>query len=233
MLFGSFDLLLENPAAFVRLAVLVIFSLLTAITVHEFSHALLATLLGDSTARRLGRLSLNPLKHLDPTGTVLILVAGFGWGKPVPVNHHRLSTGPLGMSIVAAAGPLSNFALAFLVAIPVKLGLLVWSSPSLTRTTFAMSGGLREGLSDIVALVILFNLLLGVFNLVPLAPLDGSKVVGGLLPHHMVASYERFQQYGPVVLIAIVLIDVVFSLGILWGVMGPIVSGLVSAATGF
>jgi Zn-dependent protease len=233
MLFGSFDLLLENPAAFVRLLVLVIFSLLTAITVHEFSHALLATLLGDSTARRLGRLSLNPLKHLDPTGTVLILVAGFGWGKPVPVNHNHLSTGPLGMSIVAAAGPLSNFALAFLVAIPVKLGLLVWSSPSLTRATFVMSGGLREGLSDIVALVILFNLLLGVFNLIPLAPLDRSKVVGGLLPRHSAASYERFQQYGPVILIALVLMDAVFNLGILWGFIGPIVNGLVSVATGF
>src|ERR687891_100733 len=107
MLFGSYQLLLENPAAFVRLVVLVIFSLLAAITVHEFSHALVGTLLGDGTARRLGRLSLNPLRHLDPTGTVLILVAGFGWGKPVPVNHHQLSRGPLGMGMVAAAGPVS------------------------------------------------------------------------------------------------------------------------------
>ena len=233
MLFGSYPLLLENPAAFVRLAVLIIFSLLTAITVHEFSHALLATLLGDGTARRLGRLSLNPIRHLDPTGTVLILVAGFGWGKPVPVNHHHLTRGPLGMSIVAAAGPLSNMVLAFLVAVPIKLGLLVWSSPSLTRSTFVMGGGLREGLSDIVALVIFFNLLLGVFNLIPLAPLDGSKVLGGLLPRQYAASYERFQQYGPVILIGIVLMDAVFRLGILWGLMGPIVSGLVSAATGF
>jgi Zn-dependent protease len=233
MLFGSYPLLLENPAAFVRLAVLVIFALLTAITVHEFSHALLATLLGDGTARRLGRLSLNPIRHLDPAGTVLILVAGFGWGKPVPVNHHHLTRGPLGMSIVAAAGPLSNMVLAFLVAIPIKLGLLVWSSPSLTRSTFVMGGGLREGLSDIVALVIFFNLLLGVFNLIPLPPLDGSKVLGGLLPRQYAASYERFQQYGPVILIGIVLMDAVFRLGILWSVMGPIVSALVSAATGF
>lgn len=233
MLFGSYPLLLENPAAFVRLAVLVVFSLLTAVTIHEFSHALLATLLGDNTARRLGRLSLNPIRHLDPTGTVLILIAGFGWGKPVPVNHHHLSRGPLGMSLVAAAGPLSNVVLAFLVAIPVKLGLLGWITPSLTRSTFVMGGGLREGLSDIVALVIFFNLLLGVFNLIPLAPLDGSKVLGGLLPRQYTASYERFQQYGPVILIGIVLMDAVFNLGILWGVMGPIVSALVSAATGF
>ena len=233
MLFGSYQLLLENPAAFVRLVVLVIFSLLAAITVHEFSHALVATLLGDGTARRLGRLSLNPLRHLDPTGTVLILVAGFGWGKPVPVNHHQLSRGPLGMGMVAAAGPVSNVVLAFLAAIPIKLGLLFWSSPSMARATFVMSGGLREGLSDIVALVIFFNLLLGVFNLIPLAPLDGSKVLGGLLPRHSAVSYERFQQYGPVILVAVVITDAVFNLGILWGVIGPIVGSLATAATGF
>jgi Zn-dependent protease len=233
MLLGSYQLLLENPAAFVRLAALVIFALLTAITVHEFSHALVATGLGDNTARRLGRLSLNPLRHLDPNGTILILIAGFGWGKPVPVNHHHLSRGPLGMTLVAAAGPLSNLMLAFLVAIPIKLGILGWSSPSLVRATFVMSGGLREGLSDIVGLVIFFNLLLAVFNLIPLAPLDGSKVLEGLLPRHSAASYARFQQYGPVVLLSVVIIDAVFNLGILWSIIGPIVEGLVTAATGF
>jgi Zn-dependent protease len=233
MLFGSFELLLENPAAFVRLAVLVVFSILVAITVHEFSHALLATLLGDGTARRLGRLTLNPLRHLDPTGTVMILVAGFGWGKPVPVNHQRLARGPLGMSLVAAAGPLSNLALAFLVALPIKMGFLGWSSPSLLRPTFVMGGGLWEGLADIAALVIFFNLLLAVFNLLPLAPLDGSKVLGGLLPRQYSAGYERFQQYGPVILISVVLTDIVFRLGILGSIILPVVNALVTLATGF
>ena len=233
MLLGSFELLLDNPAAFVRLAVLMVLALLVAITVHEFSHAMMATLLGDSTARRLGRLSLNPLRHLDPTGTVLILVAGFGWGKPVPVDHHRLAQGPLGMSLVAAAGPLSNLVLAFLVALPIKLGLLGWSSPSLTRATFVMSGGLREGLSDIATLVIFFNLLLGVFNLLPLAPLDGSKVLGGLLPRQYAASYEGLQWYGPAILVSVVLADVVFHLGILGRIILPVVRGLITLATGF
>ena len=233
MLLGSFELLLDNPAAFVRLAVLMVLALLVAITVHEFSHAMMATLLGDSTARRLGRLSLNPLRHLDPTGTVLILVAGFGWGKPVPVDHHRLAQGPLGMSLVAAAGPLSNLVLAFLVALPIKLGLLGWSSPSLTRATFVMSGGLREGLSDIATLVIFFNLLLGVFNLLPLAPLDGSKVLGGLLPRQYAASYEGLQRYGPAILVSVVLADVVFHLGILGRIILPVVRGLITLATGF
>ena len=112
MLFSSYQLLLDNPAAFLRLTVLVAVSLMVAITVHEFSHSLIATGLGDNTSRRLGRLSLNPLRHLDPSGTLMLLIAGFGWGKPVPVNHHSLSKGPLGVAMVAAAGPLSNLVVA-------------------------------------------------------------------------------------------------------------------------
>jgi Zn-dependent protease len=135
--------------------------------------------------------------------------------------------------MVAAAGPLSNLALAFLVAIPIKLGLLGLSSPAVGRANFVMTGGLREGLSDIAAMLILFNILLAVFNLIPLAPLDGSKVLGGLLPRQVASSYERVQRFGPVVLLTVVLADVVFNLGILWGFIGPIVNRLLYAATGF
>ncbi len=233
MLFSSYQLLLSDPPAFLRLTVLVVFALLVAITIHEFSHALVATGLGDNTARRRGRLSLNPIRHLDPSGAVMLLVVGFGWGKPVPVNHHHLTRGPLGMTLVAAAGPLSNLALAFLVAIPIKLGLLGWSSLSLSRTNFVMTGGLREGLSDIVVMVIFLNLLLAVFNLLPLAPLDGSRVVGGLLPASWAEGYERFERIGPIILIGIILVDVVFNLGILWTIIGPAVSYLMQLATGF
>jgi Zn-dependent protease len=195
MLLGSFDLLFSDPASFLRLAVLLVFSLLVAVTVHEFSHALVASGLGDSTAHRMGRLSLNPLRHLDPSGTVMLLLAGFGWGKPVPVNHQRLARGPLGVALVAAAGPLSNLVVGFLVAFPIKLGLLGWSSPSLSRATYVMTGGWREGVADILGLVIFFNILLAVFNLIPVAPLDGSKVLGGILPRQLVQSYERWQRY--------------------------------------
>ena len=135
--------------------------------------------------------------------------------------------------MVAAAGPLSNLALAFLVAIPIKLGLLGLSSLALGGANFVMTGGLREGLTDIATMLIFFNILLAVFNLIPLAPLDGSKVLGGLLPSRAAYSYERFQRFGPIVLLTVVLADVVFNLGILWGLIGPIVSGLLSAATGF
>ena len=233
MLLGSYQLLVTDPASFVRLAVLVVFSLLLAVTVHEFSHALVANGLGDTTARRLGRLTLNPIRHLDPSGSIMLLVAGFGWGKPVPVNQERLSQGPLGLAMVAAAGPLSNLVVAFLLAAPIKAGLLGWSSPSLSRATYVMSGGLREGMSDILSIVIFMNILLAVFNQIPLPPLDGSKLVKGLLPGHLASGYARWERYGPLLLVGLIVSDYFFDTGILWSVLGPVISGLTTAATGF
>ena len=128
MLLASYELLLDDPASFLRLAVLVALSLVVAVTVHEFSHALVANSLGDNTAKHQGRLTLNPVKHLDPSGTLMMLVAGFGWGKPVPVNPHRLAHGVSGTSLVAAAGPFSNL----LVALPLAIPLPV--DPGLTET---------------------------------------------------------------------------------------------------
>ncbi len=233
MLLGSYQLLGTDPASFIRLAVLVVFSLLLAVTVHEFSHALVASGLGDSTARRLGRLTLNPIRHLDPSGSVMLLVAGFGWGKPVPVDREQLSQGRLSVAMVAAAGPLSNLVVAFLLAVPIKAGLLGWSSPSLSRATYVMSGGLREGISDILGIVIFMNILLAVFNLIPLAPLDGSKLVRGLLPGHLTSGYARWERYGPLLLVGLIVSDYFFDTGILWSVLGPLVTGLTTAATGF
>ena len=108
MLLGSYGLLADDPSGFFRLTVLVLLALVTAITIHEFSHAMVANSLGDNTARRLGRLSLNPMKHLDPGGAIMMFVAGFGWGKPVPVDQHQLSRGHTDTALVAVAGPLSN-----------------------------------------------------------------------------------------------------------------------------
>jgi Zn-dependent protease len=233
MLIGSYRLLLDDPAGFVRLVVLLAFSLVVAITVHEFSHALMATGLGDQTAKRLGRLTLNPVKHLDPGGTVMLLVAGFGWGKPVPVNPQQLRSGRLGMAMVAGAGPLSNLVVAFLLAIPIKVGILFGSQPGLNQIQYVMTGGIREGLSDIFGLVIFFNLLLAVFNLIPLYPLDGAKVLAGLLPEELAVRYSRLEPLGPLILVGVILADYAFGWRILWSIIGPVVRGLTAAATGY
>lgn len=233
MLLGSYQLLLDDPSSFLRLTVLVALSLVLAITVHEFSHAMVATGLGDNTARMQGRLSLNPRRHLDPAGTVMMLVAGFGWGKPVPVNQNMLSHGQTGMGLVAAAGPLSNLVVAFLLALPIKIGVLDYSGLALNRVAHVMTGGFQDALADIIGMAILFNILLAVFNLIPLSPLDGSKVLAGVLPRAQAESYARLQRHGPVILIGLIMIDYLLGLGILWGVIGPIVGLLTSLAIGY
>jgi Zn-dependent protease len=233
MLLGSFGLLADDPSGFFRLTVLVVFALVTAVTIHEFSHALVANSLGDSTARRLGRLSLNPMRHLDPGGSIMMFIAGFGWGKPVPVDPSQLSHGHTDTALVAAAGPLSNLMFAFLLAIPFKTGALVPASLSLNRSAHVMTGGLSDGVADILAVVIFFNLLLGIFNLLPLAPLDGSRVLAGLVPSEHTAAYSKLQRNGPGILVAIIMLDFALDLGILWGIIGPVVGMLTTAATGY
>ncbi|PKB66452.1 MAG: hypothetical protein BZY81_07280 [SAR202 cluster bacterium Io17-Chloro-G4] len=232
MLLGSLDLLVDDTASFVRLAVVVAISLIVAITVHEFSHAVVASGLGDTTAKRLGRVSLNPIRHMDPSGTVMMLVAGFGWGKPVPVDPRQLSHGQTGTALVAAAGPLSNLMLAFIVAVPIKLGALGSTHPDLGRVAYVMTGSFKEGLADIAGLIIFFNLLLAVFNLIPLSPLDGSKVMEGFVPPEHTSAYNRLQRSGPAILVGIVLVDFTLGLGLLWGIIGPVVRALTSAAIG-
>jgi Zn-dependent protease len=136
------------------------------------------------------------------------------------------------MTLVAAAGPLSNLILAFLLAIPFKVGVLDWTPLSLNRIAHVMTGGFKEGIADVIGLMIFFNLILAVFNLIPLAPLDGSKVVGGLIPRHQAAAYARLERNGPLILMGIILMDYAFGLGILWGIIGPVVDSLRSAAIG-
>ena len=128
---------------------------------------------------------------------------------------------------------MSNLVVAFLVAIPIKVGILGVSALAIGRTNLVMTGGLREGLTDIAMMVVLFNLLLGVFNLIPVFPLDGSRVVGGLIPSRWDRHYARVERWGPIVLIAVVLVDVVFRIGIIWSVIGPVVTTLMTLATGF
>ena len=232
MLFRFYHLLPDDPLTFLIMMAFWAVALVVAITIHEFSHTVVATGLGDTTAKCLGRLTLNPLKHLDPSGTAMILLAGFGWGKPVPVNPHRLAHGATGTSLVAAAGPISNLSVAFVLAIPIKVGILDYTGFGIYGISELINGGILNVFSILFTLIITLNLLLAVFNLIPLAPLDGSRILEGFIPREHAASYARLQQYGPVILIGIIMLDYAVGLGILQTVLEPVIRGLTAIAIG-
>lgn len=221
MIFALGGLLQRDLVAFFTTLLSLMVAVLAAISVHEFSHAWASDRLGDDTARRMGRLSLNPLRHLDPLGTIMLLVAGFGWGKPVPVDAYRLRQGAkTGMALVSVAGPLSNFLVAGALGSLVRLGLLSWHSPVSYAVPFGQKT-LLWMLSDVIGFIIFFNIVLGLFNLLPIAPLDGFKVALGLLPRGLAYSAARLEQYGPMVLLTVVAFDMFFRTGILWSILSP------------
>jgi Zn-dependent protease len=182
-------------------------TLVIAFTVHEFAHAWTADRLGDATPRLSGRLTLNPLAHLDPVGSLLLLLAGFGWAKPVPVNPYALrSRTPAGLMMVSVVGPLSNLLLAVLAAVPFRAG---WLTPSLA------SGSLLASLSAFLVEFIFINLVLLFFNLIPLSPLDGEKVLEYLLPPEGKDVLARLRPYGPMILLALVFLGTASRLNLL------------------
>jgi Zn-dependent protease len=186
--------LFGDPVAFLQRLVLQIPALLLAVTVHELAHALVADRLGDHTARRLGRITLNPLPHIDPLGALAFVIAGFGWAKPVPVNALNLRHPVRDMALVAAAGPLSNFAMAFLGLL--ALGLL---APLIQAPFFA------EPVRGMLLYIYLFNLGLGIFNLIPLPPLDGGHFLPYFLPRG--SRWEllhQVEQMGPIILLLLI-----------------------------
>jgi Zn-dependent protease len=224
MILRNLNQLTHDPVGFLLILLLTLGGLVVAITVHEFSHALVATRLGDATARRQGRLTLNPLAHLDLLGSLMLLLAGFGWGKPVPVNPWAFGARAIqGMALVAFAGPLSNIAAAALLALPFKAGLISWPLSVSSRLS-SPSGEYFVGVALYFA--ILYNLVLAVFNLIPLAPLDGSNVVPGLLPSRLARSYRRLEPWGPGILLGIILLDMALGVGVLSRILGPAVNFL-------
>ena len=167
-----------------------IVTLLIAFTFHEYSHAQVAVWLGDDTPRRDGRLTLNPLKHLDPWGALLLLVAGFGWAKPVRVNPYAVTRkNKAGMMLVAAAGPCANLLLAILAAIIFRSGIIRTNA-----VPFGLSWLPRP--AYFLSQFIWTNLSLLVFNLIPIAPLDGEKVVGYFIPESFRGTWQRIQAEG-------------------------------------
>ncbi len=193
-----------------------VFILVIAFTVHELAHAWTADQLGDDTPRRAGRLTLNPLAHLDPLGSLLLVVAGFGWAKPVPINPYALERRtPAGTMIVSAAGPVSNLALALLASIPFQMGFL---NP-------ARGGGLLPTASGFLLEFIFINLILLLFNLIPVSPLDGEKVLEYFLPPSGRETLYQLRPYGPMILLGLVFLAPFIGVDILgWLIFRPAIS---------
>ncbi|HML78144.1 site-2 protease family protein [Geobacter sulfurreducens] len=219
---------------FLKLSIMLVPALM-AITCHEVSHGFIADRLGDRTARFMGRLTLNPLKHLDLFGTLMVFIVGIGWAKPVPVNFGNLRNPKRDMVWVAAAGPITNFTLAFLSAMAMR-GLAAAGS------MLPDSSSLQMALDPIVLMLafsVYINLLLGIFNLIPVPPLDGGRVAVGLLPYRQAEALARFEPYGMIVIILLVFFTNIFE-----KVISPVVdlgisilagpqSGLVYSVTHF
>jgi Zn-dependent protease len=182
--------LFADPALFLQRLLLQLPALLVAVTVHELAHALVADHLGDPTARRLGRLTLNPLPHIDPMGAICLVLAGFGWAKPVPVDARNFRHPVRDMFWVAVAGPIANFLAAF-VAIVVYL----WLRPA---------GMVPAPVLVALGAVFTLNLALGIFNLIPLPPLDGGHFLPYLLPSAAAGFLRMLERYGMLILLVLV-----------------------------
>jgi Zn-dependent protease len=184
-----------------------LFVLVIAFTIHEFAHAITADYFGDTTPRMNGRITLNPLAHLDPIGSLLLIVAGFGWAKPVPINPYALQRrSPSAVMWVSLAGPLSNLLMAIIAAIPFRLGLV-----SLLDAQMAIFSGDTHFLPTIPQIWYIFvqiNLLLMLFNLIPIAPLDGEKIAEYFFPPSWARALETIRPYGPLILMAVVFLGV-------------------------
>lgn len=200
-----------------------VITLIIAFSVHEFAHAFSADRLGDSTPRYNGRLTLNPLSHLDLMGTLMLILVGFGWAKPVPINPYALNRrSRWGTMLVSLAGPLSNLALAILGAIPLRLGLV-----PVERS----SGFLPTGYEMLITFIMI-NILLFIFNLIPLAPLDGEKVIEGLLPPQLSSFFDKIRPYSPMILLVLILVLPRVGFDVLGWIMYPLMSGILRILLG-
>ena len=190
--------------------------LLFSITVHEYMHGRIADKFGDDTARVMGRLTLNPLAHIDMIGTIILTLLSaitgwplFGWAKPVPVNPYRLNNPKQDMIFVGLAGPAANLLLIIVSSVCIWL-LRSFAPVQMLEYTY-----------PVFQFMLVINAVLLVFNLVPIPPLDGSRIVSGLLPHDLAYKYERITPYGFFIVLFLL------SSGMLWSIMGPVVNFII------
>ena len=182
-------------------------AILFGLTIHEFSHGWVAWQLGDPTAKMMGRLTLNPLKHLDPIGTIALFLFRFGWAKPVPIDPRNFRHPSRDMAISSLAGPAANLLTAGVSGLVLRVLLL-----------FHVGGFIVT----LVSYFVLFNLILCFFNLIPIPPLDGSRLLYHLLPPNLAASYARLERYGFVILIGIIFLGQLTRVNLLWLYMDPL-----------
>jgi Zn-dependent protease len=182
-----------------------------SITIHEYSHALSAYWLGDDTAKRAGRLKLNPISHLDPIGAIMLLVVHIGWAKPVPINPYNFKDMKTGTAISAAAGPISNFIMATLSALLVRF---VYGFGFLNQLDNGIAFIFLSLLIKFLYFSVFINLALGLFNLIPLPPLDGSKILGGFLSDEMYFKYTAKEKQGAYILMIIMAVSFIFKIPI-------------------
>lgn len=192
---------------FIQRALIAAPAILFALTVHEFFHAWTALKFGDTTARDMGRLTLNPLAHLDPMGTAMMFLSQFrfGWAKPVPINLMNVSNPRKAHIWISAAGPLSNLGLAFIFG-------------TIFRIVNASGIQLPEAVYLFLFLSVMINVSLAMFNMIPLYPLDGSHILSNLLPLRYQATFEQVNRYAPFILIAMIMF------GGFWIILGPFIS---------
>jgi len=180
---GLMALLLKDPAAFLILAI----PLLYSIIIHEIAHGWVASLFGDDTARSSGRLSLNPLRHLDPIGTLALFIVGFGWARPVPIDYSKIRHFRLGLVCISLAGCLANIIIATLAILSLQF-MAINSHPLAT---------------SIILVIAKINIMLGALNLIPIPPLDGSRILLGILPESGQAALLRLEPYGLLILLGL------------------------------